>query len=138
MNRYVRNPQKGKPHGGNRGAGITNHEGNRAYVVSLSPLYGVMRTLHIPPNWRERLPDPARYYAEHMEGLGKPNAEGWAPCRCPFHTDRNASASANLHTGGFRCHGCDAKGDLVAFHQRITGSSFKEAVRDLIGLGGMR
>lgn len=93
------------------------------------------RSTYLPRNWRERLPSPATYYPERLMSLGKPNANGWASCRCPFHDDKHASASANLCTGGFRCHGCDAKGDLVAFHQRITGSSFKEAVRDLLWMG---
>ncbi len=119
-----------KPHSANCRGPL----GNSAYLKSVAQLYGTTRSTHIPDNWRDRLPDPAGYYTAHVEGLSKPNADGWASCRCPFHADRNASASANLRTGGFRCHGCDAKGDLVAFHQRITGSNFKEAVRDLIGL----
>ena len=52
--------------------------------------------------------------------------------RCPFHEDAHASASANLLTGGFRCHACEARGDLVGFHMRRTGLAFKAAVADLL------
>ena len=129
------NPLNNKPHPALHGAtGACEH---REYLKSLKLLYGMpndARIINIPDSWRERMPDPANYYAAHLEGLRKPNASGWARCGCPFHEDRNASASANLHRGAFRCHGCGVKGDMIAFHQRITGRNFKEAVRDLLGV----
>lgn len=124
-------PTSAKSHaGGRRTSGAA---GSREYLNLVSSLYGRKPSTYIPADWRDRLPDPAQYFAAHVEGIGKPSPDGWAACRCPFHADHNASASANLITGGFRCHGCEAKGDLVAFHQRITGLAFKDAVRDLIG-----
>ena len=96
--------------------------------------YGNPTTPRLPHNWRYRLSDPATYYAAHVDKLGKPTAEGWAECLCPFHADRNASASVNLLTGGFRCHGCGAHHDLIGFHQRVTGLDFTAAVRELIGV----
>ena len=86
----------------------------------------------IPNDWRNRLPDPAGYYPSRLSKLGRPNGEGWAACRCPFHDDTHASAAVNLKTGAFRCFACDEKGDLPRFHQRITGLGFKAAVCDLL------
>lgn len=93
-----------------------------------------LRREYLPDNWRDRLPDPASYYPSRLEKIGRTLSSGWTPCRCPFHEDKRASASVNLTTGGFRCHGCGAKGDLVAFHERITGHTFRQSVRDLLGL----
>ncbi|WP_306581520.1 CHC2 zinc finger domain-containing protein [Dokdonella sp.] len=93
------------------------------------------RSGRLPANWRDRLPDPAAYYAQHVAKLGKPNASGWAQGACPFHDDHAASCSVHVGDarGGWRCFaGCGA-GDLVAFHMRRTGLAFAEAVRDLIG-----
>lgn len=89
----------------------------------------------IPADFRERIAARANgYYSAHASKLNKPNGDGWASCRCLFHEDKNASASANLSTGGFRCHGCGVHGDLIAVHQRLTGLPFKGAVRSLLGL----
>ena len=44
----------------------------------------------IPNDWRNRLPDPAGYYPSRLSKLGRPNGEGWAACRCPFHEDTHA------------------------------------------------
>jgi hypothetical protein len=130
------NARNTKPHGGNRGADI-EHKGNRAYLASLAALYGSKPAAHIPANWRDRLPDPAPYYAQHVAKLGKPNAIGWAQGVCPFHDDHNASLSVHVanERGGWRCFaGTDCgKGDMVSFHQRLTGLAFKDAVRDLLG-----
>ena len=92
----------------------------------------------LPANWRDRLPDPAIYYAQHLDKLTKPNATGWAQARCPFHDDHNASLSVHVDSerGHWRCFAACGGGDLVGFHMRITGSTFVEAVRDLIGLRG--
>ncbi len=90
---------------------------------------------YVPANFRERIADVAgEYYKPRVRKLGRPNANGWASCCCLFHEDKNASASANLLTGGFRCHTCDAHGDLISIHQRLTGLSFRATVRDLLGL----
>jgi len=93
------------------------------------------RTPRLPKDWRSKLPDTLRYYAQHVAGLGRPNTEGWAQGRCPLHEDRHESLSVNVAggRGGWRCFaGCGA-GDLVSFHQRLRGLDFAAAVRDLIG-----
>ncbi len=90
---------------------------------------------YLPPDFRQRVSATAgEYYKCHTRRLGRPNSDGWASCCCMFHKDKIASASANLITGGFRCHGCGEHGDLIAIHQRISGLAFKAAVRDLLGL----
>src|SRR5690349_16592224 len=132
MSRSARNA---KPHGGNRGADI-ERKGNRAYLASLSSLYGGRKLGRIPENWRARLPDPATYYGQHVAKLGKPNATGWAQGICPLHDDHSCSLSVHLagERGHWRCFAGCGGGDLVGFHQRVTGKDFKGAVRDLLGV----
>lgn len=90
---------------------------------------------YLPADFRERVAArAAEYYPRHVQKLGKPNGKGWASCLCPLHQEKHASASVNLRTGGFRCHGCGEHGDLITIHRRLTGLDFKAAVRDLLGL----
>lgn len=37
----------------------------------------------------------------------------YRPMLCPFHDERNASASVNTDEGKFRCFVCDIKGDAI-------------------------
>lgn len=53
---------------------------------------------------------------------------GWRPLKCPFHPDRNASASVNLNLGGFRCHACGVHGDALKIIQEQEGLGYKDAV----------
>ena len=94
----------------------------------------VSTSTRLPRNWRDRLPDPGAYYAQHVAKLGKPNALGWAQGQCPFHDDRNASLSVHVSDarGGWRCFASCGGGDLVGFHIKRTGQSFADAVRELI------
>ena len=92
------------------------------------------RLTALPRDWRNRLPEPATYFARHLPGLSRPNAKGWAQAQCPFHEDRTASFSVNVvGTRGHWCcfAGC-GKGDLLAFHMRITGLPFVSAACELI------
>lgn len=88
----------------------------------------------LPLNWRERLPEPSRYYAEYLTKLRKPNAAGHALALCPFHDDHSPSLGVKLNGRGLWCcyAGC-GQGDMVEFHQRLTGLGSKAAVRELIG-----
>jgi hypothetical protein len=106
----------------------------RHHVTALRQLYGGRRELTLPANWRDRLPDPATYYAAHVEKLSRPCATGWASGCCPFHEDRQASLSVCLTDarGSWRCHAGCGGGDLVGFEMRRTGKQFKEAVADLL------
>ena len=133
MSAYPRNT---KVPAGRQGANIA-HKGNPAYVAALSALYGSAKPARIPANWRDRLPDPATYYSQHVAKLGHPNASGYAQGVCPFHDDHNKSLSVCItgSHGGWRCFASCGGGDLVGFHQRRTGLDFKAAVRHLIGGG---
>lgn len=107
-------------------------------LESLSALYGSKSASRIPDNWRDRLPDPATYYRQHVQKLGRTNTTGWAQGVCPFHEDHNASLSVHVSGAtarGWRCFAGCGGGDLLGFHQRRTGLDFKAAVRDLIGGG---
>jgi hypothetical protein len=88
----------------------------------------------MPSNWRERMPEPEAYYRARVEKLGPRHGNGWAQGRCPFHEDGTASLSVHLDSprGGFRCFAGCGHGDLLAFHMRLTGLRFADAVRDLV------
>ncbi|TAM96158.1 MAG: hypothetical protein EPN40_09395 [Rhodanobacteraceae bacterium] len=134
-------PTNTKPRGGSRGAGF-ERKGSREYIDRVRQLYGARRAGdhpagYLPRDWRRRLPDPAKYYAQHVDRLGNPNASGWAQGLCPFHDDHHPSLSVHVADGGaYRCMSCGASGrDVLAFHMARTGYGFKQAVRDLLGLG---
>lgn len=129
-------PTNAKPHGSNRGASI-ERKGDKAYLNTVAALYGSTKPARIPDNWRDRLPDAAGYYGQHVAKLGKPNGTGWAQGVCPFHDDHNKSLSVCItgERGGWRCFAGCGGGDLVGFHCRLRGLDFKAAVRDLIGGG---
>ena len=108
-----------------------------AFLDSLRALYGSKPASRIPDNWRQRLPDPATYYGQHVAKLGRVNSTGWAQGLCPFHDDHNASLSVHLmgERGCWRCFSSSCGGgDLLGFHMRLRGLDFKGAVRDLLGL----
>lgn len=127
-------PRKGKSRAGGLGfsgaiQGLRALYGERNRTTSTSP-----RKQRIPDNWRDRLPDPASYYAAHVGKLTRANGSGYAQGKCPFHEDGNASLSVNLTgKGGWKCFAGCGSGDLVSFHMRRTGLDFKAAVRELVG-----
>lgn len=94
-------------------------------------------TARPPANWRDRLPDPASYYAQHVQGLTQNDASGWARGACPLHQDNTAGLRVHVtHPRGmWQCDGGCGAGDLVGFHMRRHGLDFKAAVRDLV-IGG--
>lgn len=51
---------------------------------------------------------------------------------CPFHSDVTPSFKVDLREPFFRCFGCDAKGDVFEFLQRIEGLAFKDALYELV------
>lgn len=121
--------QKQRGPGGNRGHAHAGRLGARQVYGNIS-----RNGVRLPDDWRNRLPDPTSYYRKRVAKLGKAQVNDWAQGQCPFHEDRNASLSVNLSHGGWTCFaGCDS-GDLVSFHMRLAGLSFKEAVRELLGL----
>lgn len=87
-----------------------------------------------PNDWRDRLPDPAAYYARQLSKVTSPNAEGWAQARCPFHDDKAASLSVHITSprGGWKCFAGCGSGDLVGFHMRLRGLAFPQARDELL------
>ena len=124
-------PKSAKPRSANcRASGV-------AMLNSFRALYGDKPAAHISNSWRERLPDPAAYYGQHVAKLGQHKANGYALGLCPFHDDHSPSFGVKLTDarGHWCCYAGCGKGDMLAFHQRLTGLDFKAAVRDLIGGG---
>jgi hypothetical protein len=97
--------------------------------------YSKPNTTHLPRNWRDRMPDPASYYAARVAKLTGPNASGWCSGACPFHRDAHASLSVHVTDlrGAWRCFASCGGGDLIGFHMKLLGLDFKSAVRDLLG-----
>lgn len=50
---------------------------------------------------------------------------------CPFHHERTPSFAVSPSKGFYKCFGCDAAGDSIAFIKAIEGISFVEAVKYL-------
>jgi hypothetical protein len=73
-----------------------------------------------------------------LEALREAGADVTRPnqhIRCPFHEDRNASGGVYHRDGVWRykCHGCDARGDVFDIRARVSGRSLADellAVRD--------
>ncbi|MDH5834243.1 CHC2 zinc finger domain-containing protein [Luteimonas kalidii] len=88
----------------------------------------------LPETWRGRLPDAATFYRQHVDGLCRPNGEGWAKGKCPFHDDSNASLSVHIASarGGWKCFAGCGQGDMVSFRMRRTGEDFRDAAWALI------
>ena len=61
--------------------------------------------------------------------LNRTATVGWRPLKCPFHEDRNASASVNLNLGGFRCHACGVSGDALKIVMEQEGLGYTDAVK---------
>lgn len=87
------------------------------------------------PNWKsyfrkDWLPSALEYFQRYqmkLTGIGK-----WRSTICPFHADTKPSLSICIENGAFKCWSCGAKGgDIVAFHQKRFGLSFKDACIDL-------
>ena len=89
----------------------------------------------LPDDWRNRLPYPLAYYGRHVAKLGRPNRDGWAQGRCPFHKDKDASFSVKLTDprGYWTCFAGCGHGDMVTLQMRLTGQPFADAARALLG-----
>ena len=109
---------------------------NRQAVASMRALYGQPVGKRLPDNWRDRLPDPASYYRQHVAKLSSARGSGWAQGCCPFHEDGSASLSVKLANprGFWKCFAGCGNGDMVSFHMKRTGLPFADAARDLLGV----
>ncbi len=72
-----------------------------------------------------------------LEEAGTSVADSGAS-RCPFHDDHHASAGVFEGEDGtwrFKCHACDASGDVIDLVRRVRGLSFREAVAAMVVAG---
>src|SRR5690349_16659323 len=51
--------------------------------------------------------------------------------RCPFHQEHTPSFYVTPELRRFKCFGCQAGGDAIAFVQRYLGKTFVDAVKEL-------
>ncbi len=80
---------------------------------------------------RTRLPEPAGYYEAQGLRLTGPRSAKWRTTACAFHGGSD-SMRVNLHTGGFCCMNCGARGgDVLAYEMALNGLEFVEAARHL-------
>lgn len=80
---------------------------------------------------RNLLPEPASYYEAQGLRLRGPRSAKWRTTACVFH-DGSDSMRVNLHTGGFCCMNCGARGgDVLAYEMALHGLEFVEAARRL-------
>ncbi|MBV8726582.1 MAG: DNA primase [Candidatus Eremiobacteraeota bacterium] len=56
---------------------------------------------------------------------------------CPFHSERTPSFHVHPQEGYFKCFGCGAYGDAIAFMQRIESLTFPDAARVLATRAGV-
>ena len=56
-----------------------------------------------------------------------PSRLHWAAVRCPFHLDREASASVNVTKGVFNCHACQVSGNVVQILMGREGLTYSDA-----------
>ncbi len=57
--------------------------------------------------------------------------------KCPFHQEKSASFYVTPDIRRFKCFGCQAGGDAIAFIQRYLGKTFVDSVRDLAREAGV-
>jgi hypothetical protein len=80
---------------------------------------------------RSLLPDAAAYYEAQGLRLTGPRSAKWRTTACAFHGGSD-SLRVNLHTGGFCCMNCGARGgDVLAYEMALNGLEFIEAARHL-------
>lgn len=56
---------------------------------------------------------------------------------CPFHPDKEPSFYVNPERQLFKCFGCGAAGDIIAFIMKVEGLTFQDAVRQLARRAGI-
>ena len=80
---------------------------------------------------RDRLPNPAEYFDDRGFTLSGPRSAKWKTTRCPFHGGSD-SMRVNVHSGGWCCMNCGAKGgDVLSFEMQLTGAEFVPAAKAL-------
>lgn len=57
--------------------------------------------------------------------------------KCPFHNESNASFTVNVEKGLFHCYGCQARGDVIEFVEKIEGFTKAQAIQTLAKQAGI-
>jgi DNA-binding MarR family transcriptional regulator len=67
------------------------------------------------------------------------SGDGWIGL-CPFHDDKSPSLSISQKGGIwlFKCHACDAQGDVISWIMKTGGVDFKEALSRAIAMAGIQ
>jgi DNA primase len=79
---------------------------------------------------RALLPSAVEYF--QLIGVKLKGGGAWRDAVCPFHDDTSPSLRVRVETGAFRCMVCGAHGgDVLDFHMKRTGLTFKAAAKDL-------
>ncbi len=75
---------------------------------------------------KNKLPDTVSYLEKN--GLTLIGKGEWRSAICPFHKDTEPSLRVRIENGAFKCLACGEKGgDIISFHQKRFGLSFKDA-----------
>jgi hypothetical protein len=80
---------------------------------------------------KELLPHAGTFYNKELGQLSRPDRKGWRKGRCPFHKSKTGKSFSVHIDGGFYCHGCGVKGDLISFVKQRYGLSFSESLKYL-------
>ncbi len=73
------------------------------------------------------------YKAEYSSAIEKPKITGSRLTGlCPFHKDKNASFSANLENGMYKCFACGAEGNFLTFYGNLHGIDTKDAYKAIL------
>lgn len=73
--------------------------------------------------------DIGSFYGEHVKWVTQ-KGKNWKGF-CPFHDETDGSFFVQISTGLFNCFGCNAKGDVFNFQERIANQNFNEALKAL-------
>lgn len=57
--------------------------------------------------------------------------ENWIKVLCPFHKEEEPSCAINCDTRGFKCHGCQAHGDIISWIGRYLNQERHITIWDL-------
>lgn len=57
---------------------------------------------------------------------------------CPFHNEKTPSFSVSEDKGFYHCFGCGEHGDIISFVMKSENLEFKEAIRELADMAGLK
>ena len=57
---------------------------------------------------------------------------------CPFHNEKTPSFSVSEEKGFYHCFGCGEHGDIISFTMKSENLDFKEAIKELADMAGLK